>query len=230
MSKDGWLYSAIARSLLPRHRGGLKRRISVAYPGVCPAFGVVAPFAAYGDGACYAFFSSTTNTGTIEPPPAVTLRSVWLLRRQRQPCTRSPRNRKGSESTRRRSISNAAICGHGRELLVGDLHAFLNDGRFGGGGGQGRVPCGLFGFPADEHALAAVFVVRFDHQPLAVCAGPRQEVNWIAGRVESGPFLDSAGPGDVRFDRLLLVCGEKMSIALVAGDSQAGLFVGGACS
>lgn len=49
----------------------------------------------------YRLLAYTTNVGMVEPPPAVTLSSVTVERRVRQPPIMRPWNTKGSQSTRR---------------------------------------------------------------------------------------------------------------------------------
>jgi hypothetical protein len=53
-----------------------------------------------------AIWDRLQRQGITDPPPAVTLSSVTLLSRTRQPSTDSPLKMKGSQSTSRRLMSS----------------------------------------------------------------------------------------------------------------------------
>src|SRR5258708_3585786 len=78
--------------------------------------------------------------------------------------------------------------------------------------------------PAEDDPLAAVLVVGFEDEVPATLGNERHQVNGLA--LELGaPLLDTAGPGNVARDGLMLRRREEGRVALIAEHRQAGFLV-----
>src|SRR5579859_6834364 len=79
--------------------------------------------------------------------------------------------------------------------------------------GDGGIPGGGVRLPAEDDPLAAVFVVRLEHQALTVRTDEWDEIHLGAG-VGGVALLDAAGPGDVRGDGVGFFGAEEEGVAL----------------
>src|SRR5207245_11152035 len=76
------------------------------------------------------------------------------------------------------------------------------------------VPLALGRFPSERHAGATVFVVRLDHERLAVRAQERQELD-APSVARDAPLLDDRGPRDVLSNEAALLVAAELRVALV---------------
>ena len=90
-----------------------------------------------------------------------------------------------------------------RVRLARQRNALLDDVRLVERDADGLLPFRLRNLPAEDDALAAVFVVRLEDELIAILGDEREEVDGIrrAGYA-SAALLDDARPRDVRADRL----------------------------
>src|SRR5205085_5386287 len=86
-------------------------------------------------------------------------------------------------------------------------------------------PSRLVDLPSKHDAFSAVFVVRLEHQLIAMLGEIWQEIDWRLARAwcPRRPLLDDACPGNVLLDCFPLLGGEERRIALVAQDGEARL-------
>ena len=116
---------------------------------------------------------STTNVGTVLPPPAVTLSSAAVESRVRQPSIAAPSGRTARCRSSGRCRCSRAI-GPGRVRLARDRRPA--PARYSGSARAVRTaacPARLVHGPAQHDARPAVVVVRLEHQPVAVSGDRR---------------------------------------------------------
>ncbi|MDW8215619.1 MAG: hypothetical protein RMJ55_18865 [Roseiflexaceae bacterium] len=103
---------------------------------------------------------------------------------------------------------------HRRVLLIGNRHALLQDRRCAHRVAERAVPFVRRCFPSDDHALAAILVIRLEHQALAFSPRERQQIDGSA-LVRRPPRAHQARPGHMRRNRSALFGREEVVERLV---------------